>query len=82
MVNTSYQPSSPLSNLMLNQEQLVALRAELTPLVEAKLRFSPDTKDLVGSAVSMAYLDGKIFQLSAVIKAHEATMAKLSSSNQ
>lgn len=70
---------SPLDNLMLNNSQLLSIQAALKPLVEAKLKFKADPKDLVSSAVAMAYLDGQLYSMSAIVQAHENTLKKLSS---
>lgn len=77
--DTSQLFQSPLDNLMLNTNQLLAIQAALKPLVEAKLKFKADPKDLVSSAIAMAYLDGQLYAMSSIVQAHETTMKKLSS---
>lgn len=71
-------PNPQSSNLMFSPEQLNFVKAELAPLVEAKLKYRPDSKDLVASAISVAFLDGQLAALSSLVKAHEATLKLMS----
>ena len=70
---------SSSSNFMFTPPQLEYIKRKLQNLVEAKLSFRNDPKELLTSAISMSYLDGQLACISELVKAHEATLASISS---
>lgn len=76
---TQQPPTLQASLFILTAPQLQELSNMASTLISKKLNFTTDPKDLVGSAIAMAHLDGKLATYTEIFKHHEDNLKKFHS---